>query len=487
MATHQQSNPAPSQGPGASSPPYPANYPTMRSVTNGPPKKQKTALIAIALVVLLIGVVVAYGVISSTSGGSPSANKPTIAVATGPSEVSSGDTLTISWTCSNSSEVGSIVMLYYSPINQWPTARTLIAPLANNGMFFWTVPASMIGSWEIFVTSVDEDIVGKSNPFTVNASSNTDPGTTPWIPSNTTNETRNEPSVALSWQSPPPGLGSTPDYNYHWSFGEYQTVVLVNEVLSPADTAKLADVLQFPNLRPSQVSVTANVPSGPPLAVNIFDNGNGGSYGLLINDLDNIQGEKGWTWEYSSAQTSYSVSLNICFYALGQQTFTVVAYDQDTGERVNVANLTTPAHVWGRGLAQDSNVGTWDGNVYNPDATGEVRNYTLNDVMSDLAVSHYKGSVKDVVHFDGVSVKVWGIIDGQAILWNPTSNGDYEFYWENFDAAASHQFKIQVQFLTPIPTTYGAAIMHYGVYDNSSGENLLGFFGEGHEDIWVYL
>ena len=208
--------------------------------------------------------------------------------------------------------------------------------------------------------------------------------------------------------------------------------------------------------------------------------------GLLIDSTANIQGEKGWTWEYSSTRTTYEVSLNIIFYELGQHTFTIVAYDQDTGERVDSSELTTPAHIWGRGLADSgTSVGNWNG-VYNPDATGVVRNYVLHDSMSTLAQSHYSGTLKDVVNFEGVSVRVWGVIDGVPTLWNPTSEGKYEFYWENFNGASSHEFRIQVQFLSTIPSG-GTAVMHYGVFDNSYGENLLGYFGSGHTDIWTYL
>ncbi|MBI0583960.1 MAG: hypothetical protein ISF22_07010 [Methanomassiliicoccus sp.] len=465
----------------------PSNHSFKGKVTKRP-SKPLLAILAIIVVAIIVSGIVLSGVLDKTGSSSgTNGSNATIAVATGSTSVSAGNVVTISWTCSDTAKVGKIVYLYYAPSNQWPSAKSVISSTNNDGSYSWLVPSSLKGTYQVVVTSLDGETVGKSPVITIIKPSTSVIDPSPWVPDDTDTTPRVEPKVALSWQSDLPGVGIYPDDQYHhWNFGEPFNVVVRNTVSNSADTSPIANILQFPDLRPSQVSVTANRQVGVPLVVNMFDDGEGGCYGLMVDNMANIDGDKAWTWEYSSARNSYDVSINIIFYALGQKSFSVVAYDQDTGKRVDTMELTAPAHVWGRGLAGDTTLSRWDGAVYNPDATGVVHNYTLHDGMTLLAQEHYKGSVKDVVTFTGVSVRVWGIIDGVPILWNPNSEGEYEFYWENFDGVSSHEFHIQVQFLTPIPSEYGAAQMFYGVFDNSSGENLLGYFGNGRAVIVNY-
>jgi len=288
---------------------------------------------------------------------------------------------------------------------------------------------------------------------------------------------KTEPVVALSWGSGGTVIGT---------LARPQTLSLSNDIADAGNDTLIADMIYFPDLTSSQVTVEVHSLTGELLRVELSPDGYGGCYGVLVDSASNVQEGKSWTWSYNRSVASHTVTLDITFTTLGAHDLVVRAYDQETGVLVSREDLAAAVVVDGAGITSATIEAVDNGTVNNTEATGVFQAYKLHNEISAEFASSYQGRVRDTVRFsDNLNVeKVWLIVDGKAVRVTPDGDGGYSFYWDAGNGASSHDFVFQVQYGEPVSNATADRLMTCYVYDDGTGESLLAD-GEGYVQLTV--
>ncbi len=197
-------------------------------------------------------------------------------------------------------------------------------------------------------------------------------------------------SLSESWPFRPAYHPYSPPF-----YGEPSTGEVDTWVSQQADASHIGIVIYFVGLHADQVFVNSSYAGGPPVWANIYNDGEKGCYGLLLDDPATISGDMGWTWMYSgSGRAEYhNTTLSVTTYALGTHEVRFYAYDQDTGKPISDVEVSSFT-VYGSGgkfnpyYMFDTKMST---DFPYPFVPGQVYNFTFED---SCRYPSYSGTVR---------------------------------------------------------------------------------------------
>lgn len=306
------------------------------------------------------------------------------------------------------------------------------------------------------------------------------PTTTP-----TPDPLKDEPLVTTSWSASYPFGG----YVGHPApvYGDPTKGMLYTGVAEQADATRIGIMVYFVGLSSDEVYVNATTPSGQPLWINLYNDGRGGCYGLLMEDPSTIDDGVSWTWMYSGSATTeqHDISITATFYKLGSFLVRTCAYDQETGQMISDIQ-TFDFTVVGSGGKYYDLAYMFDNGLSGPYnfVPGEMYDIYLTDTSR---IARYEGMVRSVLSCPYVQ-NMWMVNgDGSLTLMEKDANGKYSWTWYHSGGISSHSTHLLVQLGEAGGGPYPYSSGDYYTVDDQTNILMSHVNGMSHPGAQIYL